>query len=157
MNDENRRRQIEGTGRRLEAVQLYTDGESTAEIAERLNLARGTVNRYLREARAESSARSLDLIEDWRGRGLAIAEAVIASQWVGMVEGDPRAAMVVLRATEHACRLLGADKIRPAPDFSSEEIQTIVSEATPAEREALRGGGAEALEVARRVLGRVGV
>lgn len=60
--------------------------------------------------------------------------------------------MVVLKATEQACRLLGAHSAKGARSFSDEEIDAVSNNATPEEWPALRRGD---LGVASHILSRV--
>ena len=143
MNAENRRKQLVATGRRREAVTLYTGGESRQDIAQRLQVARSTVDKYLREAVIEITDDTAELAKIWRRRSLAYIEAVITSQWEAMVDGDPHAAALVLRAVAQASKLVGlgaapkaglagwepmTPKMQAAVDGLSDEELTILAE-----------------------------
>ena len=91
--------------RRRRAVEMALGGATYQQIAQGMGYAnRGTVHRIVQQALRQ---REVDGIDEVRLLELGRLDALQAALWGPALEGDTRAAVVVLRLIDRRCRLLG--------------------------------------------------
>lgn len=95
--------------RRQRAVELALAGYSYDDIAARVGYAnRGSA---WKAVQAALSARTADIVDEYRVLELERLEAVLAAQWDQAVAGDVRASELVLKVVAAEIRLLGLDRV----------------------------------------------
>ena len=93
--------------KRARAVELAVEGHSYEEIARQVGYThRGSAHRAVFKALAE---REVQGVEELRQMEMARLEQLHATYWEAAVQGDGRAAALVLRVMDRRIRLLGLD------------------------------------------------
>jgi hypothetical protein len=102
-----RRRQPATAAWRAEALRLYLDGWTFAEIATQLGQMKSTVRDGVRAELAEDIADATERINDRRAVKVAQLDAIIRGHLDDARTGDVRAASVVIAAIERQTKLEG--------------------------------------------------
>ena len=104
-----RAKRVERASRRGEALTLRRLGVSTAVIAQTMGVTPRTVQTWIKEA---IQAITEEEAEEIRALELARLDAILVPQMRLALEGDGRAADVVLRIMDRRARYLGLDQAR---------------------------------------------
>lgn len=105
-----RRNQMLGALRADQVAILYTrERLSFREIADRLGCDVKTAHDGWKRARANHAREAAEALDAWRGEQLATLEALIDGLMPKALQGDTRAAEVIIKAIERTAKTLGTD------------------------------------------------
>lgn len=140
-------RAISAQAKQLQALELRRQGQSFEEIAKAVGYAeRGAAHRAVMAALKATLREPADAVRELELQRL---DAVVASMWAGMLQGDAKAASIVLRALERRATMLGLDApstsrveldLRRVSERVAEELGLPVSEVLAQAEEIVRAG-----------------